>query len=105
MATGQLAAAYLFRSAFFCMTCRPGIGPGESEGRRQVEGVVEGGLEWTRPGVEVPLVYSSPVRHVRWFEDGRRTKAVIDPWAWRITGKAAAHLASCGLVNPTDTRL
>ena len=88
MAQGRLAAGYMFRSAFFCMTCRPGEGPRlDSDGRREAERVLDGGFEWTKPGVEVPFVYSSPVRHVQWFADGRRTKTVIDPWAWTVTGE------------------
>lgn len=77
---GLLPNAFGFQSSFICPNCRPLNEPDPADANVQAITKQYDGLDWLKPGIGVPLAFSSPVRIDDWFPTPMRMKAIIDPW-------------------------
>lgn len=78
---GMLPAAFMFVSSFACIRCTPTRAqpPPPNEAILRLESTFPS-LDWSKPGPGFPLSLVSPVRSETWFNQGFRSKAIVDPW-------------------------
>jgi hypothetical protein len=78
---GMLPASFMFVSSFSCIRCTPARAqpPPPTDAILRLESAFPS-LDWTNPGPGVPLSLVSPVRSETWFNQGFRSKAIVDPW-------------------------
>lgn len=78
---GMLPAAFTFQSSFACIRCTPSRAqpPPPTEAILRLESAFPS-IDWSKPGPGFPLSLISPVRSEAWFNQGFRSKAVVDPW-------------------------
>lgn len=78
---GMLPASFMFVSSFACIRCTPSRSqpPPPSAAILGLESA-HPSLDWAAPGFGFPLALVSPVRSEAWFNQGFRSKAIVDPW-------------------------
>ena len=78
---GMLPASFMFVSAFGCLRCTPlrSQTPSATPAIAEIEAKFPS-VDWAKPGSGFPLALVSPVRREAWFQQGFRSKVIVDPW-------------------------